>query len=183
MNDPFDNAAQSLRIILNSNIDVIVIPDYDANPEPQGTYGTLGVSFFNQISREQNSTDTSPVDALNETLATDYEVTFDVNFYGKDASIKAMDAHSVFGFNSVKGDLHYTYGLGFMRIGNIRRVPELRSSRYVPRYTFDVTFTANHEAIRQIDYFDTVDYQGDYVDLEGNVVVTQSGTIDVDVGP
>lgn len=175
--DVFDVASESLRRFLNQYTTALVIPDYDSNPEPTETYGTVGVSYFSRVGSDQNSFDPLSTD-LQETVRREYEVVFDVNYYGAEAGQKAMEASYAFGFQSQRQELFHHWGLGYVRQGDIRRIPELRQTKFTPRYSFDVTCNIVHEVTHNLDWFDSVEYTGIYVRPDDTVLTITAGFVD-----
>lgn len=182
MADFLEVAEEGVRRLLNANLDIYVIPDYDGNPEPVDNYGTVGIATATPIPMDHNTSST--VDSeFKEINVKAYQVVLDINFYGPSASSYAAEALAVFGSPSQRANLHYSWGLGYVRSSGVRRIPELRETVFLPRFSFDATFTISQESIRTLDWFDTVEYEGIYEDVDGSVVLTQENVVSANDNP
>lgn len=179
MADFIENASEGIRRMLNSHMTSVVIPDYDLGPEPKNSYGVVGLTLLQQIFRDHNSSrDTSL--GFKEVLRRDYEAVFTVQFIGDNAYNDAMQASQLFGFESIASSLFYDYGVAYVRHSQIRRIPEPRQTEYVPVASFDITCHVSDEVVNDLEWFNTVRYQGSYLRIDGTVVLTQEGEVSYD---
>lgn len=169
------NASEGIRRMLNSKMESIVIPDYDTGPEPTGSYGTVGLTLLRQIFRDHNSSDDRA--GFKEVLRRDYEAVFTLTFIGSDCYDDAMEASQLFGFESVASNLYFNWGVAYVSHGNIRRVPEPRQTEFVPVASFDITCHISDEVVNDLEWFNTVQYSGKYLSVDGTVVLTQEGEV------
>lgn len=153
----------------NSSLEVPVILDYQGGPEPQGDYGVIGITTFNKLHRDTNNfykTDTG----FEERLKQDYNILITVSFYGNSAYDNAFEAQAVLSYNDVIESFYTFNNISIVDITQIRRIPELRDTGYIQRTTFDIEILIGFESVKQVDWFDTVEWEGTVLDTGGNIV-------------
>lgn len=162
--------------ILNDYFNTPIILDYQSGPEPTGDYGVLGISTFNKVHRNTNNfykTDTG----FEERIKQDYEITLTVKFYGNSCYDNAFEAQASLQMIDTQDQLFTFNCISSPEITSIRRIPELRDTGYIQKASFDVTFLTAFEQVREVDWFDTVEYSGEYIDQADNVVLTEENTV------
>lgn len=173
----FEDIARNLRIFLNSKLNFLVISDYSNGDEPTESYGTIGVTLARQIERDHNGT-WEDSEGFKEYLKRDYEIILTMNFYGEDCYSNAHDALILFGFQSNQDALFSEYKIAYVDHSQIRRQPDLRSTKFVPRASVDITCYAAIGVTNILDWFNKVSYQGKYLTIDGEIVITQEGTVE-----
>ena len=174
----FEDVSNNLRVFLNSKLDFLVIPDYDNGNEPIDAYGTIGITLARQIEGDHNGT-WEDSEGFKEHLKKDYEIILTMNFYGEGCYANAHEALNLFGFQSNQDALYSQYKIAYVGHSQVRRQPEMRSTKFVPRASVDITCYASLLALNELDWFNKVSYQGKYLTIDGTVVLTQEGTVDI----
>lgn len=166
----------AIRTYLNSVLDIIVIPDYDGGTEPVEDYCVVGITTFNKLNRDSNhfyKTDTG----FEELIRQHYEVVLTASFYGDSCYDNAFKAQALLQLNDTREQLDYTDCISNLNISNVMRIPEIRETDYVQRATFDINILTAFEFVKEIDWFDTVKYSGEYLDLDESIVLQEDETV------
>ena len=174
----FDEMSRNLRIFLNSKLDFLVIEDYGNGDEPTESYATIGVTLARQVGGDHNGTWEDST-GFKEHLKKDYEVILTMNFYGQGCYSNAHDAINLLGFQSNQDYLFHHHKIAYVDHSPVRRQPDMRETKFVPRASVDITCHAAIGAENEIDWFNKVSYQGKYLTIDGTVVLTQEGTVDI----
>ena len=146
---------------LNNRMDIPIILDFQNSPEPDDDYGVFGLTLLNQLNRSVMST-TSQNSNLIELLKQDFRVLGTMTFYGNSCYDKAFEAQAIFRRAEVQSSLFLSHCISFIDSTSIRRVPELRDTKYRQRATFDVTLLIAYENREEIDWFNKVGYQANF---------------------
>ena len=170
------NIEDALLTVLNNYFTIPVINDYQGGPEPQGDYGVFGITTANKIHRDNDSS-YSTVDGFEERIKQDYEVVTTLRFYGDSCYDNAFEAQAVLQLRSTQEDLHYNNCISVIDVTNVRRMPELRDTDYIQKASFDLNLLIGFEFIRDADYFDTVNYNSQLDEEDGNTVYTDTSTV------
>lgn len=146
---------------LNTSLNIPVIIDFQGGPEPEGDYGVLGITTFNKLHRDSNHFyDTT--DGFKERLKQDYNILLTASFYGNSAYDNAFEAQATLSYNDVIERFYTNNNISIVDITQLRRIPELRDTGYIQRATFDIEILIGFESVIDIDWFDTVDWTGEY---------------------
>jgi hypothetical protein len=160
-----ENISLALRTVLNERFDILFIPDYDNGNEPVDDYATVGVTIVNQV-HQSDSNYIVRTDTITERLKQDFRVLVTLTFYGNSAYNMAFQTQAALKMSEIKQKLFYENCLSIMDVTNIRRVPELRETKYIQRATFDATILTSYEQLSDIDWFNIVGYSADYKDTD-----------------
>lgn len=167
----------ALLTLLNTELGIPVILGHQSGPEPTGDYGVIYISVFRNLHNAESHTYSSDVDTLTEKTVQSMVVQFTCQFYGNSNFENAFLANGLFKSRSIQERLYYDNCLSFQSLTQIRNIPELRDTQYIPKAAFDVSFLTTFDFNQSIDWFDTASYTGTYEDSLENVVVTQEGTV------
>lgn len=156
------NIENALLKLYNGHFTIPIIPDYDNGPEPVGDYGVVGLTVINQLNRGSRSTASSSANTLTERFKQDFRVLATVTFYGNSCYDNAFEAQSIIKMSEALADLFYEDCLTVIDSSDIRRIPELRDTKYIQRASFDLTLMTSYENLSDIDWFNTVGYEANY---------------------
>ena len=141
-----------------------VIFSHEGGEEPRGTYISVNVLDNNRVGREYDSFDTQGADPTMSSR-TEREVLVRFLFIGQDAGDKAYEMEAKL-HNEATRFILYPNNLAVMRISEVRRVPELRDTKWIPYFVLDITFS----------YATTIDMDIDtieYISWESNLYKTK----------
>lgn len=158
--------------------DIPIIKNYQGAPEPKGDYGALGLTTFTKLNRDSSQsykTDTG----FEERVKQEWNVLLTLDFYGDSCYDNAFEASAWLASRDTQEILQQEGCMSILDVQGIRRIPELRDTGYIERASLDFNILIGHENIREVDWFDTVGYSGEYIDQAGNVVQTEEGTVSV----
>lgn len=168
----------SLLTVLNTEMDLDFYPDYSNQMEPSGEYASLGVTLLNKLHRDaHNFYETD--EGFEERLRQDYNILLTLRFYGNSCYENAVEAQARLSMINTIDALHYFDNISIIDVSTIRRIPEIRPDGYVDKASFDLTVLSGFEYIKSVDWFDTVSYSGEYLNEEGEVILTDSATVSV----
>jgi len=155
------NIENALLTVLNDYFTIPIILDYQGGDEPQGDYGVFGITTANKIHRDNDSS-YSTVDGFEERIKQDYEVVTTLRFYGDTCYDNAFEAQAILQMRNTQEELHYNNCISVIDVNSIRRMPELRDTDYIQKASFDLNLLIGFEFIREVDWFDTVIWAGDF---------------------
>lgn len=159
------NMENALLMFYNDYFDnVPMIPDYDNGPEPIGDYGVVGITVLNQLNKGSRSTSSKGTGALEESLKQDFRALVTITFYGDSCYDNAFEAQSIIKMSEALDKLYNENYLSIVDSTDVRRIPELRDTKYIQRATFDLTILTAYENLSDIDWFNIVGYQANYPD-------------------
>lgn len=161
---------------LNSSLSIPVILDFQGGPEPEGDYGVLGITTFNKLHRDSKN-QYPTTDGFEERLKQDFNILLTASFYGNTCYDNAFEAQAILSYDDVVESFYHNNNISIVDITQLRRVPELRDTGYIQRVTFDIEILIGFESIRDIDWFDTVEYEGEFEDPSGDEVLTITDSI------
>lgn len=164
------------------DLDILFIPSYDDGPEPTDPYGVVNVSTYRKQHRDTNNfykTDTG----FEESVQQDFEVLVNISVYGTGAYDNAFKAATWLSYREVKQELSYFKCISLVDIMEIQRVPEIRDTGTIQKALFNLNLLIGYENSREIDWFDTVEYGGDYVDAGNQVVYSEADTVSANDPP
>lgn len=156
------NVEDALTGLLNKRFDIPIIPDFDNGPEPQGEYGVFGITTINQVNRGQRSTWSSSSNVLTERFKIDFRILATVSFYGDGAYQNSFDAYAALMNMDSLNDLYHDSCISIVDATSIRRIPELRDTKYIDRATFDITMLIGFENLTDVDWFNIVGYEASF---------------------
>lgn len=157
------NIEDALLTYYNNYFDgVPMIPDYDNGPEPVGNYGVVGLTVLNQLNRGSRSTWSSGEETLTERFKQDFRILATITFYGNSCYDNAFDAQSIIKMSEAMDRLYQDNCLSIVDSSDVRRIPELRDTKYIQRASFDLTLLTSYENLSDIDWFNIVGYTGNY---------------------
>lgn len=171
------NAEDALLTLLNTELDIPVILGHENGPEPEGDYGVIYITQYTNLHRDSNHTYSSGPDTLTELTKQTMVVQFTCMFYGDTCFENAFKANGLFKSRMIQENLYWENDLALQQITQIRNIPELRETQFIPKASFDVSFLTCFQFEQDIDWFDTASYEGNYLDPAGDIVITQEGTI------
>lgn len=167
---------------LNQSSSIPFIKDYGNAPEPTGSYCAVGVTTMNKLGRD--TVQSYPTETgFEERIKQDYNVLFTFSFYGDDAFERAFETQSTLSSRGFNEDLYSLGCLSLTDATTVQRVPELRDTGFINKAVFDINVLIGFEHKSEVDWFDTVSYDGDYIDVDGTVVLTEQETVSVDDNP
>jgi len=172
----------ALYQVVSSNLNIPVIFDYSNGPEPTVDCCVLGMTLLTKLNRDSKYFYSTPT-GFEEQLKQDYEVMFTFRFYGDSCYDNAMKIQAILSMNTTQQNLHYYNDISVVDITQIRRIPELRETQYIQKASFDMNLLIGFDYIQDIDWFNTVSYEGDYKDSEGNIVLHESETVSANDNP
>ena len=152
----------AFRDFLNANLNIIVKRDFDNGPEPTGDYGVVGITTINKLDRDGHHFFDDPVDGFQETIRQNYDVTLTFSFYGDSCYDNAFESQALLQLRNTQEDFHYNNNISIVDVNSIQRIPELRETVYIQRATFDIICLVGFEYKATSDYFDTVNWTGEY---------------------
>ncbi|MBG23653.1 MAG: hypothetical protein CMF22_10045 [Idiomarinaceae bacterium] len=170
------NIEDAILVTMNDYFNIPVILEHQGGPEPTGDYGVFGLLTFNKVNRNKYNSYKSGAD-FKERIQQDYYITATLRFYGDSCYDNAFEAQSVLQLKSTQEELYTFNCISILDITNVRRLPELRDTGYIQKASFDINMLVGYEFVRDVDWFDTVSYEGEYVDLDGNVILTEDETV------
>lgn len=162
---------------LNNSLNIPVIIDYGGGTEPTSDYGVLGITTFNKLHRDTRNSYKLPDGSFKERLKQDYEILMTFSFYGESCYEKSFEAQALLSSVDVLESFYTFNNISIVDITSLRRIPELRETGYIQRVTFDLNMLVGYEFIRDVDWFDTVSYEGDFEDGIGNVILEIDDTV------
>lgn len=144
-----------------------VIVSHQNGPEPTRDYCMLNTLRIVRTGRAQGAG--GPLEfidnALKEYIVQNYEVVVQINFYGSKAAENAMDYYSQFSGNTVIREHYQRNNLATRRISDLRRSPQLRDTRWVNSFAFDMTLGFAVQTIQDVDWVDYVTVNGTTIPL------------------
>lgn len=161
---------------LNNFLTIPVILDFQSAPEPQGDYGVFGVTTFTKLTRDSSrfyKTDTG----FEESVRQEWNVLVTLSFYGDSCYENAFKVSAWLSSRATQEVLQQEGCMSILDVQGIRRIPELRDTGYVQRVTLDFNVLITQETINEVDWFDTVTYSGEYIDVDGTIVLTEQETV------
>ena len=160
----------TLLFNLNTHFtEIPVIKNYQGYPEPNSDYGVLGVTTFTKLNRDSSQsykTDTG----FEERVKQEWNVLLTLDFYGDSCYDNAFEASAWLASRDTQEILQQEGCMSIIDVQGIRRIPEMRDTGYIERASLDFNILIGHESIRQVDWFDTVRWEGTIVDQADRVI-------------
>lgn len=144
-----------------------VIVSHQNGPEPTVDYCMINTIRIVKTDRAQGpggALEFSGV-SLKEYIVQHYEVVVQVNFFGDGAAENAMDYFSQYSGNTVIREFYQRNNLATRRISDLRRSPQLRDTRWVNSFAFDMTLGFAVQTIQDVDWADYVTVNGTTIPL------------------
>lgn len=171
------NIHDTLIYNLNQKFTTIpIIKNFESAPEPTGDYGVLGITTFTKFSRD-SSQSYKTVTGFEERVKQEWNVLITLDFYGDSCYDNAFTASAWLSSRDTQEILQKEGCLTILDVQGIRRIPELRDTGYIQRTSLDFNVLIAQETITQVDWFDTVTYSGQYIDQDGDVILSESETV------
>lgn len=159
MSTPYTNLrADIYQWVAAVNSPSLVIWNYQNGTEPSSPYIGLHVLAQDQVGREEYSSyadETSTTDVYDIKIRAIYEVTLQVNFYGSTAG----DLSQKF-YHNINSPYYWEtldkHNLSIMRKTSVRNIPQLRDTKWVDGFSFDLTLSYAYDSRQVIDVIDKV---------------------------
>lgn len=164
---------KSLKNVLGES--QIIIRGYQGAPEPEFDY--LVVTALDSLRLSSVKSYTEIDGDFQEYNITLLRVMVEITGYGQSCYSMMQNALSGLGMTSMVDHLHYQYGLSINELGQTQRNPELRGTEYVQRCTTTIELTTTLYHSRDVDWFDTVQFHGEYKTIDGKVVLEENETV------
>lgn len=166
----------ALLVKLNSELSVPVIIAHDNAPEPVGDYGVV---HFIAANKKHRNTVNKYITAtgMEERIKQDFLLRFNIKFYGDSCHDNAFLSQAILSASEIQSDLYNNSNLSCLDVTSVQNNPEFRPTGFIARSIYDATFLSGFEYKRTIDWFDTVSYEGEYIDSNGEILLTTSGTV------
>lgn len=144
-----------------------VIVSHGNGPEPAVDYCMINTLRFVRTGRAQSAGGALEFvqNSLKEYSVQHYEAVVQINFYGKKAAENAMDYYSQFSGNTVIQEHYQRNNLTTRRISDLRRSPQLRETRWVNSFAFDITLGFAVQTIQNVDWVDYITVNGTTIPL------------------
>lgn len=172
-----EDIEDAFHTLLNEHFSVNIIKDYENKPEPKGDYGVFGITLFNKLHRDENEYYKTP-SSMFESVKQEFQVSMTFRFYGKSCYSLAFEAQALLQALHVQERLFYDHCISNPSITNIRRIPEKRDTIYKDKASFDLECFIGFEHDFEIDWFDTVVYEGVYKEQGGRTVLEDNQTVE-----
>lgn len=166
----------SLLLLLNDEMSVPVIIDYSNGPEPKNDYGVLGLTINEPLHRSSVRSEPTAI-GLEEVIRQDFLLRFTIRFYGDTCYDNAFLSQAVLKSRAIQDYLYGNAHISYAGAESIRRFPEPRKTGYIQRALYDIKFLAGYEYKRTVDWFNTVSYESEYTDPNGDVAYSGSRTV------
>lgn len=128
-------------IVLNSLSEYPTTPvifSHQSSTEPIKTYCSVNILSFDQIGRTESTTKLDSSSKMQFTAP--YEVMIQLSFLGDTASEVAFSSYLRLANAVLNRELSQTYKLSVADKSQLRRIPQLRNTKWVDVLSFDVTF-------------------------------------------
>lgn len=165
-----DKIQKALLVQLNTNIGSGKFRvDYSTAPEPNDTYGTVGVTSATQKHRGEQRFESANDRMYNEVLET-FVVLVTVHTYGRDAYPLAEEARSLFKFQDIREEL-LSQDIATIDSSMVRRLPDRRDTQYVSHASFEIHLYTRMSYRRYMDWFNKVRIHEEISNQANKVVV------------
>lgn len=141
-------------------VTVPVIIDYQGGPEPVGDYGVISVDILNEERKAESHSKVTEA-TLIETTRETYRGMINIRFYGDSSYENALKVRGAMNSRDRAGWFFSNKQIGIQQAGNLRRSPEIRDTGVIQKAIFPVFFFISYEHENEIDWFDTVGYEGE----------------------
>lgn len=161
---------------LNDELKIPVIAEFEDGPEPKGDYASLRYITSDQLDRSSsyfNKTESG----FTECIRQNFLIRFNLKFFGDSCHENAFISQAILKTNTIQEHLFGISNLSYIESTAMQNIPELRDTGYIQRAIFDVKFLSGFEYTKNIDWFNTVSYEGKYVTPDGSLVLTENHTI------
>lgn len=166
----------ALLTVLNEELPIPVIIAHDNAPEPQGDYGVL--RFVTANKQHRNGVHLYKTeDGFEESIRQTFLIRFNLRFYGDSCHDNAFLSQAVLASSVIQEELYHFTQLSYADVTQVQNNPEFRPTGFIARAVYDATFLSGFEYKRTIDWFDTVSYEGEYVNSNGDILLTTSKTV------
>lgn len=122
--------------------------------EPAETYCVINVLSAQAIGRAFESTAIDTAQGL--VYSQQYEITARFSFLGSKSGEVSFGFFENINKNRLVREYFQTNGISPMRKSDIRRVPQLRTTKWVDSFNLDVTFGFNYKSTQIINWVDQV---------------------------
>ncbi len=168
----------ALLIALGNHFTIPIILDYQGGSEPEGDYGVIGITTMNKLHRDTKNYFTDTSDGVyKERLKQDFEIVMTFRFYGNSCYDNAFEAQAFLSQRDTQETLYTNNDISIIDVTSIRRIPELRDTGYIQRAMFDINMLIGFVSLSESDYFNTVEYTGEYQDQDGSTILTTNTTV------
>lgn len=141
-------------------VTVPIIIDYQGGPEPTGDYGVISVDILNEERKAESHSKVTGT-TLIETTRETYRGMINIRFYGDSSYENALKVRGAMNSRDRAGWFFSNKQIGIQQAGNLRRSPEIRDTGVIQKAIFPVFFFISYEHENEIDWFDTVGYEGE----------------------
>lgn len=167
----------ALLTVLNDELTIPVIIAHENAPEPQGDYGVIRYVVADKVHRNEVSHNRTE-DGLEEVIRQVFRVRFNVKFYGESCHDNAFLSQAILASHTIQAGLYQDSQLSYADVTSVQNNPEFRPTGFIDRSIYDISFLTGFEYKRITDWFNKVSYEGDYVDSEGNLILTPSDIVE-----
>jgi hypothetical protein len=166
----------ALLTVLNQELTIPVIIAHENAPEPVGDYGVI--AFVTADKKHRNALHFyKTLEGFEESVQQTFLLRFNLKFYGDSCHDNAFLSQAVLASSDIQDELYHFSHLSYADVDSVQNNPEFRPTGFIKRSVYDATFLSGFEYKRTIDWFDTVSYEGEYIDHNGNIVLTTSATV------
>lgn len=165
-----DAVQKTILRYFNTTQQIQFIVDYANITEPVEEYGTVGLVSLIPVNGHQKHYYYDPVtDTYVDEVVEDLKALISVSVYGGDSYTNAMRVRSSLLHKEASYNFYFE-GLGIAQVSGIRRIPEMRETKFVQRATFEFQVFVRSSDIIQTEWFNKVSVEEKLYDPAGKLI-------------